>query len=199
MAARSSRHTLSFTYNSLFFSFVLMCFRRFYQSTWTIVLTGTLFPHTKLFKFKQRVMWSTGIEYSVKMTFRIVNKHWRTLCYLVAVCCTVYIFRSGMIPPRLNDSCPPLVLANDIGRFGYKFFEYLASILVAQVLHRDVYVTISFANLDDRYFSGRKSLKITSEGVWSSVQIGSFYSRPGRIRQSAAGRLLRQAFHSYWR
>ena len=51
--------------------------------------------------------------------------------------------------------CPSqLAISVDIGRLGNKFFEYLASAVLAEANHQDLYITSAFFRIYDRYFEG---------------------------------------------
>ena len=58
----------------------------------------------------------------------------------------------------VSSSCPSnIAVAWDGGRFGNKFFEYLAARLTAEVLRNEIYITREFADVYDQYFNGRKT------------------------------------------
>jgi hypothetical protein len=106
----------------------------------------------------------------------------RTSRTVLFVLCAVFMWLSGLyaglhwhnkikLKPETNSTnqvsdgnktthlaCPKnIAVAWDIGRFGNKFFEYLAARLTAEVLGNDIHITQGFAGLYDAIFIGRKT------------------------------------------
>jgi hypothetical protein len=57
-----------------------------------------------------------------------------------------------------GSMCPArMAVSMDLGRIGNKFFEYMATRVISEVLGIETFITSEFGLLYDRYFNGRRT------------------------------------------